>query len=190
MASFPEPTSSSPSTVLYHHDFDLRLRKANLPCASFLRCCVTIVTHVLLMPLYLCIADLQPPCPGSTHRVTVAIWYPRRSIHRTYGARFTGQKPPRCCCEGRRGARPRARGRIREETWHYKGIWRSGRISKYGGRHASLVRVRSLLSEELLDDPEIDVVYNPVRFFFPNFEEVVQALSHHSCPMASTMSGL
>jgi len=25
------------------------------------------------------------------------------------------------------------------------------------------VRVRSLLSEELLDDPEIDVVYNPVH---------------------------
>ena len=88
---------------------------------------------VLLILLYLCVADLQPSCPDSTHRVTIAIWYPRRSNHRTNCAHFSGQKPPRCCCGGSRGTRPSACRCIREETWHSKGLWRSGLVSKYEG---------------------------------------------------------
>jgi hypothetical protein len=50
--------------------------------------------------------------------------------------------------------------------------------------------------EELLDDPEIDVVYNPVcrMFLISNEAEATEAVplavQAHSCPMASTMNGL
>ena len=129
MGAFTE--STLPSAVLYHHhDFDLRLRKANSSRALFHRSCV-VISAALLILLHLCIADLQPSCPGSTHRVTIAIWYPRCSKHRTNCAHFASQKPSRCGCEGRRGARPSACGCICEETWHPNSLWRSGRISKY-----------------------------------------------------------
>jgi hypothetical protein len=46
--------------------------------------------------------------------------------------------------------------------------------------------------EELLDDPEIDVVYNTVcrMFLISNEAEATQAVPSYSCPMASTMNGL
>ena len=100
---------------------------------SFTECHVVTSALVLLTRLYLRVADLQPSCPEGTHRVAIAIWYPRRSKHRTYCTRFTGQKSSRCRCEGRCGARPSTCGRIREKTWHPKGLWRFGRISKYEG---------------------------------------------------------
>ena len=44
----------------------------------------------------------------------------------------------------------------------------------------------------LLDDPEIDVVYNPVgrMFIISNEAKATQAVSSHSCPIVFTMSGL
>ena len=75
-------TFTLPSAVLYHHDFDLRVRKANLPRALF-SCCCAVTSAVLLILLYLCAAVLQPSCPGNTHRVAIAIWHPRRSIYCT-----------------------------------------------------------------------------------------------------------
>ena len=44
----------------------------------------------------------------------------------------------------------------------------------------------------LLDDPEIDVVYNPVglMFLISDEAEATQAVPSHSCPMVFTMNGL
>ena len=131
---------SPASPVILHHGLALRVRKTTLFRAFVGPYRVIIAAHVFVFLLTIAhvgiaarrrAVGLLPSCPGSTHHVPAAIWYPRCSGHRTYRARFAGQRPSRCGCKGCRCARPRARGRIREETWHSDGLWWLRRISKY-----------------------------------------------------------
>jgi hypothetical protein len=132
----------------------IMFRKATLSRACFSICHLschqpqrTFVANIILTRPVRPLAGLQPSCPGGIHRVTLTIRHPRRSKHRAHRAPFSCQEPPRCGCKVRRCARSGAGGRIREEARHSKGS----------------------PNEELLDDPEIDVVYNPVRLrIFPS----------------------
>jgi hypothetical protein len=111
---------------------------------------------------------VSPTRPKQANRVTIAVWDPRRGKNCAYCADFSREEPSRCSSRlllprGTKGVRTLSR----RSTVSRRHMADRGRInvclSTHSRDYAAHLRIT-----ELLNDPEIDVVYNPVCFAPPN----------------------
>ena len=119
--------TTEPSFILSipYHDLALRICETDLPCA-YHALFLSNHTHTSMGPV-----DVSPTCANRAHRVTIAVWYPRRGEGRSYRTGFAREGSSRCggsrCCR----AGPRACGRFCEEARYPESIWRAWGVSKY-----------------------------------------------------------
>lgn len=88
------------------------------------------------------------------------------SQDRTPSPRSACSKPPRSCCVRSCCPKSRESAGLCSQAWNRQGVWRSTGLPRCvlrnvpGRSHGKLISFA-----ELLDDPNVDAVYNPVRKF-------------------------